>query len=211
MTFETKTVSARFDTKVDGAPAGTVRAIVSVFGNEDKGGDIVMPGAFTESLAALKATGGTLMPFIWSHQWEDPTAYVGAVTDAKETPDGLEVTAQFNMDDPHSQRVYELLATKMVANFSFGYEVLESQWVQVEDSKWGEVRQLTKLNIFECGPCLRGMNPDTRTLEVASEKPPTTVGKTEPETDNDAPGDTSGGLATERLTELLTTTRHSGV
>ncbi len=41
----------------DGAAAGTFSGYGAVFSNEDYGGDVILPGAFTETLAEWKAKG----------------------------------------------------------------------------------------------------------------------------------------------------------
>lgn len=71
---------------------GTFSALVSVFGNVDHGGDRVMPGAFTKSLARWEASGDPI-PVIWNHAWDNPAAHIGKVnpSDAVETAEGLVV------------------------------------------------------------------------------------------------------------------------
>lgn len=90
--MHTKSFPARVKAvgKAQGLEDGQVRALVSVFGNEDSYGDVVVKGAFAEDLTRW-ASSGDPIPFIWAHAWSDPFAHVGRVLDAKETEEGLEV------------------------------------------------------------------------------------------------------------------------
>lgn len=164
MKFETKTVAARVtEAKAD----GTATAIVSVFGNVDLGGDRVIPGAFTRSLDEWKAKGDPI-PVIWSHDWDNPESFVGWADPStiKETDAGLEVPMQFDLDRPRAEQVHHLLKTRRVTQFSFGYFARAYQ--DVEDPDYGTVRELTDIDVFEVGPTLLGMNPETELLEAAS-------------------------------------------
>lgn len=160
MNVKRQVLSATWQMK--GAPGdnGEATAVVSVFGNKDLVGDRVMPGAFEESLAWY-AENGKSIPWVWSHQWDDPQAYIGKVVQARETAEGLEVKAQF-FDTPQAQQVRRLLAEGVVTEFSFAYDV-----VSQSPGKDG-VNELRKLHILEVGPTLKGANPATRLVGVRS-------------------------------------------
>ncbi|MGX4711654.1 HK97 family phage prohead protease [Rhodococcus ruber] len=155
----------------DGLQEGQVRAIVSVFGNVDSVGDMVMPGAFTEDLQAWAAKGDPI-PAIWTHDWRDPFSHIGVVQEAAETDKGLEVLYQIDLDDnPKAMQVYKLLKGRRVTQSSFAYDILDSGWAEHTDEATGkkyEVYELRKLHIFEVGPCLVGANQETELLAVKS-------------------------------------------
>lgn len=138
--------------------AGTVEAIVSVFGNVDYVGDRVMPGAFSKTLENYAASGRNI-PFVWSHDYDTPESYIGKVVEAEETSEGLKVRAEL-FDTPRAQVVRELLVNRVVSEFSFAYEVIGSE--KASDG----YTNLTELNLLECGPTLRGANPMTRLLDA---------------------------------------------
>jgi hypothetical protein len=146
-------------TDAAGALTGEFEAIVSVFGNVDKGGDRVMPGAFTDTLAAWKASGDPI-PVIWSHMWENPEAHIGSIdpADASETETGLKVAGKLDVDKPFAAQVAHLLAARRVKEFSFGYSVVKGK--RTNDG----VMELQSLDLFEVGPTLKGMNPATELL-----------------------------------------------
>ncbi|WP_224275813.1 HK97 family phage prohead protease [Streptomyces sp. LS1784] len=151
----------------DGLADGQFVAIVSVFGNVDSVGDVVVPGAFARTLAEWRAKGDPI-PVIWSHDWDDPFAHVGIVLDARETPDGLEVTGQIEDVDtnPTAAQVYRLLKGRRVTQFSFAYDVREGAWVETEDDqgRYDGYYELRDLTLYEVGPCLVGANQATELL-----------------------------------------------
>lgn len=151
----------------DGLGDGQVKMLVSVFDNVDSYGDVVMPGAFTDTLAGWKDRGDPI-PFIWSHQWSDPFSHIGVVTDAEETKAGLEVAAQIDLDSATGKQVFGLLKGRRVTQASFGYSIDEADWVErkADDGGSYEVYELRKVTLFECGPCLVGANQETELLEA---------------------------------------------
>lgn len=148
----------------DGLAEGQFRAIVSVFGNKDSYGDKIIPGAFTDTLAAWAAKGDPI-PVFWSHQMQDPEMCIGEVVEAKETTVGLEVLAQLDLDAEarKAKQAYRLLKGRRVTQFSFAYDIVEAAWVETEDDWWYELR---KLNLHEVGPTPIGANQETELLAV---------------------------------------------
>jgi HK97 family phage prohead protease len=147
----------------DGLAEGQFTALVSVFGNEDSVGDVVIEGAFTDTLAEWAAKGDPI-PVLWSHSWGDPFSHIGVVVTAQETAEGLLVTGQIEDLDtnPTAAQVYRLLKGRRVTQFSFAYDVVEGAWVEPED-EWGYY-ELRKLKLYEVGPCLVGANQETELL-----------------------------------------------
>lgn len=145
---------------------GVFEAIVSVFGNKDSYGDIVMPGAFTDTLAEWAAKGDPV-PIYWSHQMSDPDFNIGYCLELKEVEKGLWVKGQLDLDDalPGSKapQVYRLMKGRRVTQFSFAYDIDEAGWVEADDDAWFELR---KLSLHEVGPTPIGANQDTELLTV---------------------------------------------
>lgn len=148
---------------VDGAAPGTFEAVVSVFGNVDLVGDRVVKGAFAKSLQDWKASGDPI-PVIWSHDWANPEAHVGAVNpaDAVETDQGLLVKGALDVGKPFAAQVYDLLKARRVREFSFAYDV-------VDEAKASDgANELLELSLIEVGPTLKGANPATQLVGVKS-------------------------------------------
>ncbi len=141
---------------------GIFEAIVAVFGNVDRAGDRIMPGAFAKSLARWQEKGRPI-PVIFAHEWDNLDAHIGEVLEAKETDEGLYIKGQLEMDEPFAARVWKKMTKGTLAEFSFAYDELDSALVK-ENGEY--VNELRELELFEVGPCLVGMNPDTQLLGV---------------------------------------------
>lgn len=173
----TRTKSAQATIKAVGAEPnseleeGQFRALVSVFGNVDSYGDVVMPGAFTDTLAAWEKSGDPI-PVIWTHKWDDPFAHIGHVVKATETADGLEVVGQIDLDEPYAAKVYSLLKGRRINQFSFAFDVDDGGWGERkadgddDNASSQEVYELRKLSLHEVGPCLLGVNRATELRDI---------------------------------------------
>lgn len=138
--------------------AGEFEAIVSTFGNVDSQGDRVVKGAFADTLQRWEERGRPI-PVVFSHEWHNLDAHIGRVLEAKEVDEGLYVKAQLEMDEPFAARVYKKLKNGTLHEFSFAYEVIDSQLVS-------GVHELRALEVYEVGPCLVGANRETRLLGI---------------------------------------------
>lgn len=141
--------------KASATVPGEFTALVSVFNNVDLVGDRVMPGAFAKSLAAWKASGNPI-PVIWSHDWQDPFAHIGYVTDAEEIADGLLITGKNDIEKPFAKQVHELLTSRRVTGMSFSYDVFNEK--RASDG----ANELLELGLIEVGPTLKGCNPSAQ-------------------------------------------------
>jgi HK97 family phage prohead protease len=149
----------------DGLQDGQFRALVSVFGNVDSYGDMVMPGAFTQTLSDWKSSGNPI-PILWSHQLDDPDMNIGYVLDAEETDQGLEVLGQLDIaadSSPKARSAHRLLKGGRVTQFSFAYDVLDQAQVDDQD---GERNELRALKLYEVSPTLIGANDQTELIAV---------------------------------------------
>ncbi|MEV0726012.1 HK97 family phage prohead protease [Micromonospora purpureochromogenes] len=177
-----RTKAFRAHVKTDGQGGlepGQFEAIVSVFGNVDHGGDVVLPGAFSRSLAEWKAAGDPI-PVIWSHQIGDPESHIGHVIDAAELQPGDErlpaklrgngglwVRGQLDLNEPRAAKVHKLLKTRLVKQFSFSYDIVNGG---PAERNGREVYELRDLDLFEVGPTLLGMNPETELVGAKSDQ-----------------------------------------
>ena len=96
-----------------GLKPGQMRAYASVFGNVDSYGDIVVKGAFANTLAEWRKSGRTI-PLLYGHNMTDPDMNIGAVLEAEEDERGLKITAEFD-DDDMAQKVYRLVKAGRIA------------------------------------------------------------------------------------------------
>lgn len=168
--MKTKTFSAQVKAvgEDDGLQPGQFRAYVSVFGNKDSYGDVVLPGAFAESLAEWKASGDPI-PVLWSHMSHDPDYHIGFVVDATEDEKGLLILGQLDLDEPKAAKVNRLLKGRRVRQFSFAYDIVDGGFVKKDEESAYELR---KLRLHEVGPCLVGVNQETELLAAKGQTCP---------------------------------------
>jgi HK97 family phage prohead protease len=150
------------DTDAEDGDIGEFTALVSVFGNVDSYGDVVMPGAFDRTLKEWSASGYPI-PVYWGHNLSDPDYNIGQVLEAVETDRGLQVRARLDMDSPKSAQVYRLLKGGRVKEFSFGYSVKDAGWGEKADR---EVYELRDLDLYEVSVVPVGANPETELQTV---------------------------------------------
>lgn len=110
----------------------------------DSYGDIVIKGAFTETLKKRKATGHPF-PLCFNHDFDQ---IIGAVFEAEEDDYGLKIRASF-LNTPAAQEKRELVKEGIVWQFSFAYSVLGSEAPTEEEKKQGIFQKLTKLDLYE--------------------------------------------------------------
>ena len=110
----------------------------------DSYGDIVIKGAFTDTLKKRKATGHPF-PLCFNHDFDQ---IIGAVFEAYEDDYGLKIRASF-LNTPAAQEKRELVKEGIVWQFSFAYSVLGSEAPTEEEKKQGIYQKLTKLELYE--------------------------------------------------------------
>lgn len=146
----------------DGAATGTIEGYGSVFGLLDRGGDIVMPGAFKASLAAWKKQ-KALPPMLWQH---DPYTPVGVWTDATEDEKGLKLTGQLVMEVPAASSARALIAAGAVKGLSIGYRTQD-----YEIDRPTGARRLKKVDLWEISLVTFPMLPEAQISGVKSFDP----------------------------------------
>ena len=109
----------------------------------DAYGDIVAPGAFTDTIKAREASGHPF-PLCWNH---DLNQIIGKVDSIKDDPEkGPLMTASF-FDTPLAQEKREIVKSGVVYQFSFAYDIREASKVELEDGT--KAYELRKLDLFE--------------------------------------------------------------
>ena len=151
----------------DGLQEGQFEAYASVFGNKDSYGDIVLPGAFAETLAEWKDS-GNVIPLLFGHNMSDPDYNIGGVVDAKEDDKGLLTLNQLDLENPKAVQTYRLLKGRRINQMSFAYDILEGGEAQSKDDDgkqeyWYELR---KLKLYEVSVVPIGANQETEILAV---------------------------------------------
>jgi Escherichia/Staphylococcus phage prohead protease len=126
--------------------AGVIEGYASVFGGApDLYGDVIAPGAFSQSLAAHRRA-GTAPLMLWGHDGGSPP--IGNWVDVAEDGKGLWVKGEIDLEDSMGQRVHRALKRKAMKGLSIGYETKESE----ADAKRPGVRILTAIDLWEISP-----------------------------------------------------------
>ena len=146
----------------DGLEEGQFEAYASVFGNVDSYGDVVMPGAFADSLKEWEGS-ENLLPVLFGHNMSDPEYNIGHVVSAVEDEKGLRVIAQLDLETPKGLATYRLLKGRRISQMSFAYDVLEGAW-GTKDGQ--DVYELRKLKVYEVSVVPIGANQETEILGV---------------------------------------------
>lgn len=165
--FGEKTFS--FKVKTDGLAEGEFIAYASVFGNKDLVGDVVMKGAFSDTLAEWQ-TSGAPIPLLWGHNLADPDYNLGYVT-AEEDEKGLRVHGFFDMDSPKAPQTYRLLKSGRTRQFSITYRVKDGAFVMPEgdDTSYQDAYyEIRALDLFEVSVVQVAANQEAEVVAVKS-------------------------------------------
>jgi uncharacterized protein len=129
-----------------------VAGYASVFGRRDKGGDVVMPGAYGASLAALRAA-GRQVKMLWQH---DPAQPIGIWDEVREDSHGLWVKGRLLSEVTRGREAQALIGAGAIDGLSIGYRTLRAE----RDGRGG--RRLIELELWEVSLVTFPMLPEAR-------------------------------------------------
>lgn len=175
MAYLYKTIEMKAD------ESGIIEGYFSTYDKEpDSYGDIIEPGAFTETIKKREETGHPF-PLCFNH---DFSAVIGAVDSVKDTEKGPYIKAHF-LDTQQAQDVRKMLLSGAIYQFSFAYEVLERRNPTKEEEKAGIFNVLQKLEVFEISVVTVPANQNAVATEVKSAELETKAGKRNSKADED--------------------------
>ena len=152
----TKTLDFQCELKASG-DTGTFEGYGSIFNITDRGGDIVVPGAFTDTLAAQKAA-GRMPAMLWQHRQAEP---IGVYTSMEEDSVGLKVKGQLALKTSRGAEAYELMKMGALSGMSIGYRSRDDSYDRVTG-----VRSLKKVDLVELSLVTFPMNDSSRVSAV---------------------------------------------
>ena len=153
-----------FEIKATSSDGSTGEGIANAFHLIDSYGEIVAPGAFTDTIAQFLTEG-----FVGgiNHNWDNP---IGKPTEAEEVAKGLRVAWQIS-DTSHGKDAKILLKDKVIKKLSIGFRTLGRKYLETHEdvmSYWQEhgyaptaqdiaasqfgARLLTKVHLYEFSP-----------------------------------------------------------
>lgn len=160
---------------------GTIAGYFSTYDKTpDSYGDIIEPGAFTETIKAREESGHPF-PLCFNH---DFSAVIGAVESIKDTEKGPYIEADF-LDTTLAQDVRKMLLSGAIYQFSFAYDVLERRNPTKEEEKAGITNVLTKLEVFEISVVTVPANQNAVATEVKAIEPEVKQGRRNRKADED--------------------------
>ena len=130
----------------------------SVFGNTDLGDDIVVKGAFKNTLLDKKRS-GKLPPMLWSH---DPTKVAGKWLSMEEDSRGLLVKGEL-ADTPLCNEIHTLLKMDAVSGMSIGFVIQDHDY-----DRQGN-RLIKEVDLWELSVCAIPMNPLAQVANVKTQ------------------------------------------
>jgi len=139
---------------------GVFEGYASLFGVADLGKDVVMPGAFAESLAKRDA-GAVRM--LWQH---DPATPIGRWLSVAEDRRGLRVRGRLNLAVERARDIHALMRDGAVDGLSIGFRVERAR----AERPTG-LRRLEKLDLWEISVVTFPMLPGAR-VETVKEAVP---------------------------------------
>lgn len=137
--MEHKHISFKADSENEGR---AVSGYGSFFGNVDNGGDVVMPGAFADSIAS-----GRKVKMLWNHRSDE---VCGVWDSVAEDEKGLRVSGRV-ADTTRGRDIAELLKMRAIDSLSIGYRTLEEEFS-------GGARLIKKAELWEISIVVFPMN-----------------------------------------------------
>jgi Escherichia/Staphylococcus phage prohead protease len=135
----------------------------STFGNVDEGGDVVLRGAFADTLAHR------VPRLLWQHDIHEPIGKVMSLTE-----NDLGLHGEFKISrTSRGHDAYQLLKDGAIDSMSIGYMPEEQEFDQAHN-----VRKIKSVELFEVSLVSIPMNEEARVTAVKAARmsPPTPVG-----------------------------------
>ena len=135
---------------------GIVTGYFSKFNNIDLDGDVIMPGAFTKTIAERGPDSSKPeIAYLWQHDTCKP---LGKLLVLREDNFGLYFEAKMS-DTTYGQDALKLYRDGVITQHSIGYQVIKSIETQTEMEV--EVEQIFEVKLWEGSAVTFGANPNT--------------------------------------------------
>ena len=150
--IQNKTTAAKLEVKGEGEGGILhIKAYALAFGNVDRWGDIIMPGACDEFLAGPEAD---RMALCWQH---DRATVIGKITDKGVDDYGMWIEADI-LPTTAGNDAAILLKNGAVKEFSIGYRATKYHWEKREGYEY-DIRILDAIQVIEVSPVTTAANP----------------------------------------------------
>jgi len=136
---------------------GTVEGYGSVFGVKDSYDDVIVKGAFADSLKAHQ-TEGTMPAMLWQHNADEP---IGVWTEMAEDTKGLRIKGKLALDTTRGKEAYALLKMGALNGLSIGFMTKDAEY-----DRASEVRTLKQVDLWEVSLVTFPANEKSRVTNV---------------------------------------------
>ena len=137
------------------ADTGEFEGYASLFNREDLGHDVILPGAFRQSLAAKGVSG---IKMLFQH---DPSEPIGVWDDLHEDAKGLYARGHLMTDVNRAREVLSLMRAGALDGLSIGFKAEMGR----RDARTG-VRKIGKVDLWEISVVTFPMQPQARVSAV---------------------------------------------
>ena len=147
--------------------AGTISGYFATYDRiPDSYGDVIAPGAFTETLEKRKESGHPF-PLCWNH---DLNQIIGAVypENITDTEKGPHIDEGSFFDTPLAQEKRELVKKGVVWQYSFAYDILAAGPTELDEGV--KANELQKLDVFEISIVPIPANPRAVVTDIKAGK-----------------------------------------
>lgn len=137
--------------------------------DQDLYGDVIVKGAFADTLAEDFGGTGAGIPIHFEHESGNPFDIVGVSTRAFEDEKGLWLEGEIDLSTPEGERTYGLMKRGLIHQMSIGFIPGETSWVTPEGkSAWEGYREIRSLKLFEVSVVQVAANQACEVAEVKS-------------------------------------------
>jgi HK97 family phage prohead protease len=140
-------------------PDGTFAGYASLFNREDLGGDLILPGAFHDS---LRERGHTGIKLLFQHNPNEP---IGVWEQLVEDARGLWAKGRLMPDVARAREVLSLMRAGALDGLSIGFRTILGR----RDAKTG-IRRLVKVDLWEISIVTFPLLPEARVAHVKSRR-----------------------------------------
>ena len=140
-----------------------VKAVWSRMGNVDLDSDIIMPGAFTKTIAECGPMGKNQIWSLIDHKATMGTV-IGKPCELYEEGDMLVAVTEI-LDTEVGEDVLKMYTAGLINQHSIGFATIKSDWQDQEQT----IRQIKEVKLYEGSAVLWGANPLTPTLAITKD------------------------------------------
>ena len=157
--YEDGELDVKFEIKTEeiGEEKGLFSGYGSIFNNKDLGNDVVLAGAFAQSIGRK---GAKAVKLLYQHKQDEP---IGVFDEIIEDSKGLKVKGRLAMGTQRGKEVYELMKMGAIDGLSIGYRVDDKGY---EYDKRRRRRMLKSVDLMEISAVTFPMNPRARIQAV---------------------------------------------